>query len=101
MSVNNIPQEKLMKILLGLKVTEKAALLSQHRKYVFKVISEANKLLIKQAVELLFNVKVDAVRVTNVKAKVKRFGRMEGKRKGWKKAYVKLSEGYTIDLMSA
>ncbi len=101
MSYINIPQEKLMKTLLGFRVTEKSALIGQYRQYVFKVIKDATKPEIKQAVELLFNVKVDAVQVSRVKSKVKRFGRMEGQRKGWKKAFVKLAEGQKIDLVSA
>jgi large subunit ribosomal protein L23 len=58
-------------------------------------------LQIKNAVELMFNVKVESVRVLNVKGKVKRFGRTLGKRSDWKKAYVKLQSGYTIELATA
>ena len=56
---------------------------------------------LKQAVELLFEVKVDNVQVANVRGKVKRFGRTPGKRQNWKKAYVKLKEGSDIDFVGA
>jgi large subunit ribosomal protein L23 len=49
----------------------------------------------------MFNVKVESVRVLNVKGKIKRFGRTLGKRSDWKKAYVKLQSGYSIELASA
>lgn len=101
MSTISISQEHLMKVLLGVRVTEKSALIGKYRQYVFRVIKEATKLDIKKAVELLFNVKVDAVQVSIVKNKTKRTGRIEGQRKSWKKAYVKLSEGHKIDLISA
>lgn len=92
-------QERLMKILLATHVSEKSSLvMANNRQYVFKVIADATKPEIGQAVELLFNVKVDGVQVTNVKSKAKRFGRIEGRRKGWKKAYVKLAEGHEINI---
>jgi len=97
----SFPEEHLMKILLGLRVTEKSALIGVHRQYVFKVINEATKPEIKRAVELLFKVKVEDVQVSRVKSKVKRHGRIEGRRKGWKKAFVKLTEGQKIELTSA
>ena len=64
---------------------------------VFKVSTTATKLEIKQAVEQLFEVKVEQVRVLNVKGKTKRFGQRFGKRSDWRKAYVKLAEGQDID----
>lgn len=73
----------------------------QANQFVFKVQKTATKLQIKKSVELMFNVKVDSVRVLNVKGKIKRFGRSLGKRSDWKKAYVKLQSGYSIELATA
>lgn len=79
-------------------VSEKSTLAADaNRQFVFKVANSATKLEIKQAVEKGFGVKVESVSVLNVKPKKKRFGRIEGARKGWKKAYVTLAEGHDID----
>jgi large subunit ribosomal protein L23 len=59
----------------------------------FEVNPAANKIEVKQAVEMLFNVKVDSVRVSNRVGKLKRMGRFVGRRRGWKKAYVRLAKG--------
>ncbi len=95
------PEEKLMKILLEPRITEKSSLVSQYRQYVFKVHKDATKPDIKRAVEFLFEVEVEAVQVSLVKSKAKRFGGIQGRRKGWKKAYVKLAEGYKIEFATA
>ncbi|MDH5326096.1 MAG: 50S ribosomal protein L23 [Gammaproteobacteria bacterium] len=87
-------------ILLSPHVTEKATMATElNNQYVFKVASKATKPQIKQAVEKMFEVQVDSVRVLNVKGKQKRFGMQMGQRKGWKKAYVRLKDGQTIDLV--
>lgn len=93
-------QERIMKVLLGPHVTEKAAITGEaSNQYVFQVATDATKPEIKKAVETLFEVEVDAVRVSNMKGKVKRFGQQMGRRKDWKKAYVRVKEGQTIDFM--
>lgn len=94
-------QYRLMNILLAPRVTEKSALVSKHRQYVFKVMNDANKLEVRHAVEKMFNVKVEGVQVSRVKPKTRRFGRIEGRRKGWKKAYVTLAEGHSIQIVTA
>lgn len=95
-------QVKLASILRAPIISEKSANVADSaNQYVFKVKKEATKQQIKQAVELMFGVKVDAVRVLNVKGKVKRFGRSLGKRSDWKKAYVTLVSGQTIELATA
>ncbi len=58
----------------------------------FKVHKNANKLLVKEAVEKLFNTKVDSVKVMNYYGKEKRYGKFTGRRSSWKKAYVKLQK---------
>jgi large subunit ribosomal protein L23 len=98
---NTFSSERLTKILLAPHITEKAGLISENRQYAFKVMGCASKPEIKAAVEMLFKVKVDDVRVVGVKPKTKRTGQILGKRKGWKKAYVKLAEGSKIDIVTA
>ena len=66
---------------------------------VFEVAKGTNKIQIKQAVEEIFNVKVDSVNIVNQKPKAKRMGRYVGKTNHLKKAYVKLKDGYTIDVL--
>lgn len=93
-------QERLMKVLLEPRVSEKTVgLNSALNQVTFRVLPDATKPEIKSAVEFLFNVKVDEVRVVNVKGKVKRFGRRLGKRSDWKKAYVSLKSGFSIDML--
>jgi large subunit ribosomal protein L23 len=79
-------------------ITEKATLASESGAVVFEVAMEANKPQIKEAVESLFGVKVKAVNTTITKGKTKRFRGQKGKRKDFKKAYVTLEEGNTIDV---
>lgn len=94
-------QMKLMDVLLSPHVTEKTAMVADAaNQVVFKVRPEASKTDVKQAVELMFDVKVAGVRIANMKGKKKRFAFMEGRRKNWKKAYVTLAEGHDIDFMS-
>lgn len=79
-------------------ITEKSTMASEHGAVVFEVAIDANKPLIKQAVEELFKVKVKAVNTTVTKGKSKRFRGRQGKRADVKKAYVMLEEGNTIDV---
>ncbi|MEP3346696.1 MAG: 50S ribosomal protein L23 [Litoreibacter sp.] len=79
-------------------ITEKATLASENNAVVFEVAIEANKPMIKEAVETLFGVKVKAVNTSITKGKVKRFRGQPGRRKDVKKAYVTLEEGNTIDV---
>ncbi|MDD2580739.1 MAG: 50S ribosomal protein L23 [Desulfuromonadaceae bacterium] len=79
-------------------VTEKTSLGSDSSNTVAIVVDKAaNKIEIKQAVENLFKVKVSDVRTVTVAGKVKRSGKTFGKRSNWKKAYVTLQEGQSID----
>ena len=80
-------------------ITEKSADLAQnHNTITFSVDPEANKTEIKQAVESIFNVKVESVNTINVKPRKKRVGRYVGKTNKVKKAIVKLAEGSSIEL---
>jgi large subunit ribosomal protein L23 len=82
-------------------ITEKGTLVSEKAgQVVFKVDRRANKSEIRDAVEKLFDVKVAAVRTTNYLGKSRtRFGKKLGQRAHWKKAYVTLAEGQTVDLL--
>lgn len=91
-------QERLVKVLLGPIISEKATLAADaSAQYAFRVVPDATKREIGRAVETLFEVKVDRVQVLNVKGKKKRFGQRMGKRKDWRKAYVRLQPGHEID----
>ena len=80
-------------------ITEKSADLVQNQNTItFSVACDANKTQIKQAVEKIFNVKVESVNTINVKPKKKRVGRYVGKTNKVKKAIVKLREGSSIEL---
>ena len=95
-------QERIMKVLIAPIVSEKSTRLAdQNRQFVFKVVKDASKPEVRKAVELMFDVKVDAVQIANVSGKVKRFGGAICKRSDWKKAFVTLAEGHDINFMGA
>ena len=79
-------------------VTEASMIAMENNKYTFKVLPKANKTQIKKAVSEIFDVEVVKVNTMNVKGKIKRMGRNEGKRADWKKAIVKLAPGNEIEL---
>lgn len=79
-------------------ITEKTSDLANNDTIVFSVDIRANKTQIKQAVEAIFDVKVESVNTINVKPKKKRVGRYAGKTNRVKKAIVKLKEGSSIEL---
>jgi large subunit ribosomal protein L23 len=75
-------------------ITEKSTAVKENlRTVTFKVLRDANKLEIKDAVEKMFKVKVQSVRTANFHGKKRRQGRYTGRRPDWKKAYVTLKEG--------
>jgi len=95
-------QERLMNVLLGPHVSEKSSIVADsHNQVVFKVVNDASKTEIRQAVEMMFEVDVESVQVANVKGKVKRTQRGTGRRKDWKKAYIRLKEGQDINFVGA
>lgn len=82
-----------------LVLTEKGTRLREgHNQYMFEVATTANKIQIRDAVETLFNVKVDSVRTLNVRGRMRRMGRGKSKTRNWKKAIVELRAGETIDV---
>ena len=91
-------KERLMTVLVQPHVSEKAATLSDKaNQYVFRVRSDATKSEVKQAVELMFEVAVEGVNLLNKPGKTRRFKNVAGKRNGYKKAYVRLQAGQSID----
>ncbi len=93
-------KERIYQIILRPVISEKSTnSADKDRRIVFQVIPDATKKEIKAAVETLFEVKVDAVQVINVRGKAKMFGKTPGSRKNWKKAYVRLGEGQDIDFL--
>ena len=90
--------ERLLNVLIGPHVSEKCSRIADRSKQIaFRVRRDSSKQDIKQAVEMVFEVKVSGVQVVNTRGKVKRFGQAFGKRSDWKKAYVTLAEGHDID----
>jgi|YNPMSStandDraft_2_1061718.scaffolds.fasta_scaffold00427_6 large subunit ribosomal protein L23 len=85
--------ESIYKVIKEPVLTEKSVALKELNKYVFKVDDKAKKRDIKKAVEEIFKVKVDNVKIVKMKPKKKRLGRYEGYVSGWKKAIVTLKEG--------
>jgi large subunit ribosomal protein L23 len=91
-------QDRLYSVLLAPIVSEKSTMIGEKNEQIaFRVKHDATKPEIKAAVELLFKVQVESVQVLNQKGKTKRFGRMEGRRSGVRKAYVRLKPGQEIN----
>src|SRR4030067_3203914 len=102
MSNQQFSQERLMKVLLAPQISEKAThIADKNRQIVFRVSPDATKPEIKAAVELMFKVNVNSVQVACVKGKVKRSGRIVGRRNDWKKAYVCLAAGQEINFATS
>ena len=95
-------QERMYTVIRSPHFSEKVSLLSDRvNQYAFKVSVDATKQEIKEAVEGLFEVKVERVTTSNVKGKLKRNARGLSRKKNWKKAYVRLAEGQDIDFLGA
>lgn len=95
-------QERLLEVLLSPHMTEKATLKAEKENHqVFKVARNATKLEVKKAVEQLYKVNVLGVNLVNINGKIRRTKHGIGHKKGYKKAYVSLAEGQTIDYTSA
>ena len=88
-------------ILIRPIVTEKSTALMEQGKYTFRVPLAATKIQIRQAVEQIFKVKVQAMNTMRYEGKVKRMGRTQGRRSDWKKAVVTLKPGEAIELFES
>ena len=98
MNAVQMKEERLLQVILAPVISEKATMLADKQEQViFRVATTATKPEIKAAVELLFKVQVKDVKVANVKGKNKRFGRFNGRRSDWKKAYVCLKPGQELN----
>ena len=87
-------------ILIRPLMTEKSMRQKEDQNTVaFQVATDANKIEIRSAVEAVFSVKVAEVRTANFEGMLKRMGRYQGRRPGWKKAIVRLAPGHTIELV--
>ena len=95
-------KNRLYQVLLNPRVTEKTARVGEDsNQYVFQIASDASKAEVRAAVEALFEVNVESVRIVNVKGKSKAFKMRPGKRNDWKKAYVRVQEGQSLDFLGA
>ena len=90
---------KILSVIRAPRVSEKTARLQDvSNQYVFEVATTATKADVKAAIEQIFDVKVESVNVVNVKGKQKAFRSRMGRRSDWRKAYVKLADGQSIDV---
>ena len=90
--------ERLATVLLAPVVSEKGTFIAEkHEQVIFRVMPNATKPEVKAAVEAMFKVQVESVQIANVGGKQKRFGRFNGRRRNWKKAYVCLKPGQEIN----
>lgn len=85
-------------VLIAPVVSEKSYSLIEDNKYSFRVHEKAHKTQVRQAVEELFDVKVESVNIVKVRAKPKRRGFSKGTKPGWKKAIVELRAGDRIEI---
>jgi large subunit ribosomal protein L23 len=93
---------QLARVIQGPIISEKSTKIAERNKqFAFKVVKQSTKQQVKDAVEFMFNVEVESVRILNVKGKVKRFSNSIGHRSDWKKAYVHLKAGHDIDFSVA
>ncbi len=93
---------RLYSVIRAPRVSEKTARLQEvSNQYVFEVANDATKADVKAAIEKIFDVTVEAVNVLNVKGKNKAFRNRNGRRGDWRKAYVKLAQGQSIDVMAS
>jgi len=101
-SSQKFSKERLMNVLLAPQISEKATYVAEkNEQVIFRVATDATKPEIKAAVEMMFKVNVDSVQVACVKGKVKRSGRIIGRRNDWKKAYVCLAAGQEINFAAS
>lgn len=85
-------------IIIAPVITEKSTAEKEKNVYTFKVVKEATKTEIKEAIEKAFNVEVIKVNTLNTKSKKKRVGKYSGRTKTYKKAIVTLKDGSSIEI---
>jgi len=90
--------ERAYQVVLAPHVSEKSTMIADTSdQIVFKVRGDSSKQEVRAAVEIIFDVKVNSVQILNVRGKQKKHGKTMGRRKNWKKAYVRLAPGQDID----
>ena len=95
-------KERLLKTIISPHISEKATIIAElNNQYIFRVNRTSTKSEIKDAIELIFNTKVDKVCIVNVKSKERTFRGRKGKKKAWKKAYVTLYGDQKLDIVGA
>ena len=96
-------EERIYQVLLGAHISEKSTLIADEaNQFAFRVTTDATKPEVKQAVEKIYNVNVESVRLLNVKGKTKRtFRGTTVRRPSWKKAYVRIAAGQDIDFAAS
>jgi len=87
------------RVLKSPHISEKSTDLAKSNQYIFKVFPKANKTEVKKAIESLYKVEVEKVRIIKIPKKRRRLGRIEGFKKGHKKAIVKIKEGQKIEIL--
>lgn len=101
MSEKKLVNPSLYDVIVSPIVTEKSHSLAEHGKVVMFVSNDSSKPKIKEAVEKIFDVKVDKVNVINVKGKTKTFKGVKGRRSDKRKAIITLKEGENIDVLTS
>jgi len=103
MAISKTKNAQIYQVIKEPQITEKAGILTEQNKYVFKVYPKANKIEVKKAIEILYGVKVEKVHMVHTAPKKRRLGRHQGWRqglkKGFKKTIVTLKEGDKIELL--
>jgi len=94
-----VKSEVAWKVLKRPHITEKATELTEENQYMFRVSKQSNKIEVKKAVEDVYGVIVEKVRIINVPPKKRRLGKTHGWRKGYKKAIVKIKKGQEIEVL--
>ncbi len=89
--------DRATKIIMASRLSEKSTRVQVDRQYVFQVCNRATKNEITQAINQLFNVDVESVRVINMKGKKRSFKNIAGRLNNWKKAYITIKEGQSIN----
>lgn len=92
------PRSQTFRVLKQPRVTEKGTILQALNQYIFEVNLKANKNEVKKAIEELYGVKVVKVNIINFMGKQRRYGRIQGRTRAWKKAIITLRQGDTIKL---
>ncbi len=93
------PNSLAWKVLVEPHVTEKATFLAEKNEYAFIVSKSANKIEVRRAIEDIYEVDVEGVRIINIPGKKRRIGKVQGFKSGYKKAIIKIKKGQEIEVL--